>query len=143
MSDYDSNNAQQETLVTPPEASLVPNEQERQLAMFTHLSALLGGLLTSGMGAFIGPLIIWLIKKDSMPFVDDQGKEALNFNITVAIIAVIGVVFTFITFGVGVLLTVPLLIAVGVAWIVLSIIACIKASEGIRYRYPLTLRLIK
>jgi uncharacterized Tic20 family protein len=59
--------------------------QERQMAMFAHLSALLGGIVTAGwagsVGCFIGPLVIWLVKKDTMPFVDDQGKEALNFTL--------------------------------------------------------------
>ena len=72
----------------PPASSA----EERQWAMFAHLSALLGGLLTSGWGGsfgfFIGPLVIWLMKKDTMPFVNDQGKEALNFAITVSIVCV-------------------------------------------------------
>ena len=78
--------------------------EARQMAMFAHLSALLGGLLTSaagGWGCFVGPLIIWLIKKDTMPFVDDQGKEALNFNITMAIAFVVLVIFSIVTIGIG------------------------------------------
>src|SRR5690606_24727412 len=70
----------------PPVAPGTPSAEERQWAMFAHLSALVGGILTSGwagsIGCFIGPLIIWLVKKDTMPFVDDQGKEAPNFHIT-------------------------------------------------------------
>ena len=73
---------------TPPPVGAPPAE-ERQWAMFAHLSALVGGILTSGwagsIGCFIGPLIIWLVKKDTMTFVNDQGREALNFNITVGI----------------------------------------------------------
>jgi uncharacterized Tic20 family protein len=116
------------------------------MAMFAHLSAILGGLLTSalgGWGTFLGPLVIWLIKKDEMPFVNDQGKEALNFNITVAIVCVALLVLTFITLGIGALLTVPLMIVVGIAWLVFTIIAAIKANEGVAYRYPFALRLIK
>ena len=120
---------------------------ERQWAMFAHLSALVGGILTSGwagsLGCFIGPLIIWMIKKDTMPFVDDQGKEALNFNITLAILGVAMLILTVITFGIGALLTVPVGLAAAVGWLVLTVIASIKASEGVAYRYPLTLRLIK
>ena len=60
--------------------------EERQWAMFAHLSALAGGIITAGwagsIGCFLGPLVIWLMKKETMPFVDDQAKEALNFNIT-------------------------------------------------------------
>jgi uncharacterized Tic20 family protein len=113
--------------------------------MFAHLSALLGLILTGhwlGWGCFLGPLVIWLVKKDSMPFVNDQGKEALNFNITVAIIFFALFVLTLITLGLGVLIALPIGAAVGIAWLVFTIIAAIRANEGVRYRYPYTLRLI-
>ena len=130
--------------VVPPSSDL-PSVQERQWAMFAHLSALLGLILTGhwfGWGCFLGPLIIWLVKKDSMPFVDDQAKEALNFNITVAIVFFALFVLTLITLGLGVLIAGPIAIVVGVAWLVFTIIAAIRANEGVRYRYPFTLRLI-
>lgn len=125
--------------VSPPGSA---TQEERQWAMFAHLSALLGALLTGGIGVFIGPLVIWLIKKETMPFVNDQGKEALNFNITVAIAGAALLILTVITFGIGVLLTFPVGLAIAIGWLVLTIIASIKASEGVAYRYPLTLRLI-
>ena len=135
---------------TPPsEPSLVgaPSAEERQWALFAHLSALLGAILTGafggGWGCFIGPLIIWLVKKDTMPFVDDQGKEALNFNITVAIASLILLLLSIVTLGVGLIIAIPLWIILGIAWLVFTIIASIKANEGVRYRYPFTLRLIK
>lgn len=125
----------------------VPATEERQWAMFAHLSSLLGAILTGafggGWGCFIGPLIIWLVKKDTMPFVDDQGKEALNFNITVAIAFLILLLLSIMTFGIGLVLAIPLWIIIGIAWLVFTIIAAIKANEGVRYRYPFTLRLIK
>lgn len=129
----------------PPPVSPLgsPSQEERQWALFAHLSALLGALITGGIGLFVGPLVIWLIKKDTMPFVDDQGKEALNFNITMAILGVALVVLTVITLGIGVLLTIPVGLAASIAWLVFTIIAAIKASEGVSYRYPLTLRLIR
>ena len=109
--------------------------------MFAHLSALLGAILTGalggGWGCFIGPLVIWLIKKDTMPFVNDQGKEALNFQITVFIAIVISWILAFVLIG---LLLMPL---VGIANLVLCIIAGIKANNGESYRYPFALRLIK
>jgi len=135
---------------TPPsEPSLVgaPSAEERQWALFAHLSALLGAILTGafggGWGCFIGPLIIWLVKKDTMPFVNDQGKEALNFNITVAIAFLVLLLLSIMTFGIGLFIAIPLWVIIGIAWLVLTIIAAIKANEGVRYRYPFTLRLIK
>ena len=117
------------------------------MAMFAHLSALLGGIITAGwagsIGCFIGPLIIWLLKKDTMPFVNDQGREALNFNITVAIAFLALFLLTIVTLGIGALITLPLMIIIGLAWLVLTIIAAIKANEGVAYRYPFALRLIK
>ena len=120
--------------------------EERQRAMFAHLYARVGGLLTSaagGWGTFIGPLVIWLVKKDTMPFVNDQGKEALNFNITVAIICLALVLLSIVTLGIGLIIAIPAWVIVGIAWLVLTILAAVKANEGVAYRYPLTLRLIK
>ena len=131
----------------PTSADSGISAEERQWGMFAHLSALAGGIVTAGwagsIGCFIGPLVIWLMKKETMPFVDDQAKEALNFNITVAIIFFVLFVMTLVTLGIGALLTVPLMILVGIAWLVFTIIATIKANHGERYRYPLTLRLVK
>ena len=130
----------------PPPPVGAPTAEERQWAMFAHLSALLGGLVTGwvgGWGWFLGPLIIWLVKKDTMPFVNDQAKEALNFNITIAIIFVILTILGFATLGVGFLLALPLMIIIGIVALVFIILAAIKANEGVAYRYPFALRLIK
>jgi len=125
----------------------LPGRDERQWAMFAHLSALLGGLLTSGwagsIGFFVGPLIIWLLKREAMPFVDDQGKEALNFAITVSIVCVALLLLTILSLGIGALVTIPLLLVVGIAALVLMIIAAVKANAGVAYRYPFSLRLVK
>ncbi|ODV16204.1 MAG: orotate phosphoribosyltransferase [Rhodanobacter sp. SCN 68-63] len=117
-------------------ASAVPSAEERQWAMFAHLSALLG-LVTAGWACFLGPLVIWLVKKDTMPFVADQAKEALNFNITVMIAGAICWILVFVLIGF------VLLWALAIVWIVFTIMAAIKANEGVRYRYPFALRLIK
>ncbi|OOG54935.1 orotate phosphoribosyltransferase [Rhodanobacter sp. B05] len=138
-----------ESVTPPPNEPMAgaPSAEERQWAMFAHLSALLGALLTGvwggGWGCFIGPLVIWLVKKDTMPFVNDQGKEALNFNITVAIAFVVLFLLSVMTFGIGLIIAIPLWIIIGISWLVFTIIAAIKANEGVLYRYPFTLRLIK
>jgi uncharacterized protein len=129
-----------------PDATGMPSAEEKQWAMFAHLSALVGGLLTSavgGWGTFIGPLAIWLIKKDTMPFVDDQGKEALNFNITVAIACLALLLLSIVTLGIGLLIAVPAWIVIAIGWLVLTIMAAVKSSNGEFYRYPMTLRLVK
>ncbi len=119
-----------------PPAAGGPSAEQRQWAMFAHLSALLG-LVTAGWACFLGPLVIWLVKKDTMPFVDDQAKEALNFNITVMIAGAICWILVFVLIGF------LLLWALAIVWIVFTIIAAIKANEGVSYRYPFALRLIK
>jgi uncharacterized Tic20 family protein len=103
--------------------------------LFAHLSALCGFVIP--LGSIIGPLVIWLIKKDTMPFVNDQGKEALNFNITILIAAIVSWILIFVLIGV------LLLIAVGIFWLIFVIIASIQASNGTGYRYPFALRLVK
>ena len=134
--------------IDPAAASAVSGIQaeDRQWAMFAHLSALLGGLLTSavgGWGFFLGPLVIWLMKKETMPFVADQAKEALNFNITVSAVFLVLMILGFLTLGIGFLLIGPLMILIGLAALVFIVIAAIKANEGIAYRYPMTVRLVK
>lgn len=149
MSDHNDPSGAPPPFTPPPvgdTAGAITAEQ-RQWAMFAHLSALIGGLVTAGwagsIGCFIGPLVIWMMKKDTMAFVDDQGKEALNFNITVGIVFLVLFLLTIVTLGIGILLTGPIMVIVGLAWLVLTIIAGIKANEGVTYRYPFTLRLIK
>lgn len=121
--------------------------EERQWAMFAHLSALLGALVTAGwagsIGCFIGPLIIWLMKKDTMPFVDEQAKEALNFNITLAAVMLVLFLFGVLTLGIGFLVALPLMFIIGIAALVFMIIAAIKSNDGVSYRYPVAVRLIK
>jgi uncharacterized protein len=129
-----------EYMTPPPPPSGSPSAEERQWAMFAHLSAIVAALV--GL-SFLGPLIVWLVKKDTMPFVDDQGKEALNFNITIMIAMAILWVITIVTIFIGSILTFPLMFVIGVAGLVLVIIAGLKANEGVAYRYPFTLRLIK
>ncbi|PKM03176.1 MAG: DUF4870 domain-containing protein [Gammaproteobacteria bacterium HGW-Gammaproteobacteria-6] len=109
--------------------------------MLCHLAAL--SAFFSGIGFVLGPLIVWLIKRDEMPFVNDQGKEALNFNITVFIVVAVLWLFALVTLGIGLLIVVPLWIVIGLVWLIVTVVAAIKANEGEYYRYPFALRLIK
>jgi uncharacterized Tic20 family protein len=90
-----------------------------------------------GFFSFIGPLVIWLIKKNEDQFVDDQGKEALNWQITVVIAFAACFFLSFIIIG---LFLMPI---VGILNLVFIIIGSIKANEGVKYRYPFCIRLIK
>ncbi|NBA94419.1 DUF4870 domain-containing protein [Pseudomonas sp. R5(2019)] len=112
-----------------------PNAKVRQWAMFCHLAAFFGLLFP--FGSLLGPLIVWQLKKDLDPYVDAQGKEALNFQITVAIVSMIYFLLMFVLVGFALLGLV--VIAAGI----LAIIAAVKANEGQPYRYPFTWRLIK
>jgi uncharacterized Tic20 family protein len=113
----------------------VPGPEARQWAMFCHFAAFLG--LVFPFGNLLGPLIIWQIKKDLDPFVDAQGKEALNFQISVALAAVLCFLLMVVIIGF------PLLMLVSIGALVLTIIAGAKANEGQAYRYPFAWRLVK
>ncbi|MDP1697869.1 MAG: DUF4870 domain-containing protein [Xanthomonadaceae bacterium] len=125
----------------PAAGSDRPDADQRTWGMFCHLAAL--SAFFSGIGFLLGPLIVWLIKRDEMPFVNDQGKEALNFNITVLIACVALWIVTLVTFGLAMIFTIPLMVVVGLVWLIVTIVAAIKANEGEYYRYPFALRLIK
>lgn len=123
-----------ETVDPGPSTEEGPNAEEKQWGMIAHLSALVGFVIP--FGTVIGPLVVWQMKKAEMPFVDDQGKEALNFQITVAIAAFVCLLLGFILIG---FLLLPI---VGIGAIVLTVIAGIKANEGEAYRYPVCWRVI-
>jgi hypothetical protein len=103
--------------------------------MLCHLSAIVTG--------FIGPLVIWLLKKDELPSVERHGKEALNFNISFAIYMIVlslpMTLFMFIFFPIAILMGVGL----SIVWLILVIKASIDASEGRFFQYPLTIRFLK
>lgn len=120
-----------------------PGQAARNWAVGAHLSAFVTFL---GLPWFLGPLVVWLIKREDDAFIDDQGKEAVNFNLSVLIYGVafllLAILLSVATVGVGLIVLAPLGVAIVVAWFVLVIVAAVKASAGERYRYPLTLRLI-
>ena len=110
--------------------------QARQWAMFAHLAALVM-FVGVPFGHIVGPLIVWMVKKDEMPFVDDQGKEAVNFQITMTIYLLIAGLSILVVIGVVLL---PL---VGLLQVIFIIIGAINANAGNHYRYPMTIRLIQ
>ncbi len=112
--------------------------EEKNYAMLAHLLALAVFILPS-FGNIIGPLIIWLIKKDESAFVDKNGKESLNFQISVTIYMIAAVILTVLSLGILFLLPV----AVSIVWLVYVVIATVKVSNGEDYSYPMTIRFIK
>lgn len=117
--------------MTPPEIS----KDERNWGMFAHLSSFLGWIGIP-FANIIAPLVMWQIKKDEMPFGSSEAKECLNFQISMTLYAIVGFLLIFVVIGIF------LLIALAIANIILTIMAAIKANEGIAYRYPLTIRFI-
>lgn len=112
-----------------------PDKEERNWGMLCHLIVFAGLIIP--FASIIGPLVIWIIKRDEMPFVDDQGKESLNFQITMLFATIVSVLLMFVFIGF------VLIFAVIIFQLIVVIIASIKAYEGVYYRYPLSLRLIK
>ncbi len=108
----------------------------RKWAMICHIIALVG-ILGNGIGFLVGPLVVWLIKREDHPFIDEQGKEAVNFQITMFIALFISALLTLVVIGIA------LLIIIGIIMTVFPIVAAIKASDGAHYKYPFSLRIIK
>jgi len=104
--------------------------------MVCHLSALCW-MVGVPIGNIVGPLIIWLVKKNELPSVDTNGKESLNFQISMTIYLVVSGILCLVAIGF------VLLVVIAIADIVLVIIATVKVNNGEDYRYPFTIRLIK
>lgn len=115
--------------------SPAPDKDARTWAMICHLAALSGFLFP--FGHVLGPLVIWAVKRDESAFIDDQGKEALNFQLTMTIGFFISLALVFILIG---------FVLIGVLCVydfVMIVVAAIKANEGTQYRYPFAIRFIK
>ena len=125
--------------VSPAAAvTISPSKDERLWAMIAHLSAFAAYFTV--VGHLLGPLIIWLSKRDGNPFVDDQGKEALNFQISWSIYMIANFLL-FITV-IGAIIAIPVFFVLPVFHIVCMIIAAIKANDGTAFRYPLCIRFL-
>lgn len=108
----------------------------RRWAMICHLSAL-SGILGNGIGFLVGPLLVWLLKKEDHPFIDRQGKEAVNFQITMFIVLFISIILCLVLIGF------LFLIVIGFIMVIFPIIAAVRANDGYEYRYPISIRFIK
>lgn len=111
-----------------------PPREARTWGMLAHLLSLLGYLVV--LGHILPPLIVYLAKKDQDEFVADQARESLNFQITMLLLAL--VCLPLVCLGIGILL----LVLLGLYQLVFVIVASMRANDGVRFRYPLTLRLV-
>ena len=127
-----------------PPASAPPGHesQARTWNMLCHLSALAGYAIP--FGNVLGPLLVWQIKKNEFPSVEEHGKAALNFQLTVLIALFVGIIATvllsFVCIG---FLLIPVVVLIGLAGLVFAVVAGIKANNGEPYRYPWSLTLVK
>lgn len=110
-------------------------EDEKTLGMLCHLLGILTG--------FIGPLILWLVKKDTSQYIDYHGREALNFQITLFIVlfplSILTMILMFIFIGI---LLIPVIIAILTLALIFEILAAVAAQKGEFYRYPCCIRLV-
>ena len=119
-----------------------PTSNERTWALVAHAAGPVGALASAGLLGFLAPLVIWLAKKDESAFVGDQACEAVNFQLTMFLASLAAVAFAVVTLGLGLLVALPVLLGIWVLEVVLGLVAALRANEGRRYRYPLTLRLL-
>lgn len=117
------------------ESLTAANNDESNWGMFAHLSALIGFLIP--FGSIIAPLIIWLTKGKESAYVGEQAREALNFQLSMAIVFVVCFLLSFIVIGLF------LMGIAAIADLVFVILATVTASKGQLYRYPYTMRLVK
>jgi uncharacterized Tic20 family protein len=111
------------------------DKQETMWAALCHISTFAGYYFP--FANIIAPLVIWLSKKDECPFVRDQGKEAVNFQISITLYCIVCIPLIFVCIGI------VLLIVISIFDFICTIIATINASDGVKYRYPLSIRFIK
>ncbi len=132
------NNSEPDFEILPPagnEPPPIPSREARNWAMTCHLAGFLG--YTFPFGHIFGPLAVWLFKGEKYPLVDDQGKEALNFQLSISLYLIVAALLTLAVIGFA------LLGILVVFHFIVIIVAAVRARSGERYRYPLTIRFIR
>lgn len=125
-----------EQLPDAPPAPPVPSAEARKWAMLCHYAAF-AWFLAPMVGNVVGPLVVWQLKRESDPYVDEQGREALNFQLTLSLALMVCGVLAWLLIGF------PLMLLVSVIGLVLTVIGGIKANEGRPWRYPFCIRFLK
>jgi uncharacterized Tic20 family protein len=114
----------------------------RMWAMLCHLAGLAGFVIPVIISGIIAPLVVWQIKKDEHPFIDEHGKESVNFQISMSLYTVIGIIACLVT-CIGAVLIPFVAVALCIIDLVFLLIAAVKANNGEHYRYPISIRFIK
>lgn len=118
--------------------SKVASPEEKNWAMLSHIAAFVALIpLIPVIGMVLGPLVVWLLKKEDMPLVAQNGVEALNFNISMFIAYCVAIILCFILIGI------PILVGLVIFHFIVTILAAIKASEGGVYKYPFSMKLVR
>ncbi|WP_105201133.1 MULTISPECIES: DUF4870 domain-containing protein [unclassified Pseudoalteromonas] len=120
--------------VLPEKNDTAKSNDEKSMAMLCHLAALAGFIVP--FGSILGPLIIWLVKKEEMPIVDRHGRESLNFQLTMLIAYIVCFILIFVAVGI---LLLPI---VALFSFIMVIVASIKAYEGKEFSYPFTIKFL-
>lgn len=115
----------------------------RLWSMLINIATVAGAVLSGGLLGVVAVLVIWLIYRERSALVDFHGKQQLNLNITAVLAAIVAVIGMVVTFGFGIFLFGPLILAYGIYVVVISIIAGVAANRGEYYRIPLVISFIK
>jgi uncharacterized protein len=118
----------------------LPTSQERNWALTAHVGVFVAIWVAMG---FLAPLIVLLVKGNDSAYVRRHAVESLNFQISALIYGVVAFLAVLVTFGLGAIIVVPVALVAGIAYLVVIILATIKAANGEDYRYPLTIRLVR
>lgn len=133
-----------EQSASPQPPRPMSDTDRKNWAMAAHLSAFVAFV---GIPSLVGPLVVWLVKKDSDAYVAAHSVHALNFNISVLIYTIVGSIALGIvglaTLGIGFLLAIPVVIIALIVWLVLVIQGGLAASRGEQFRYPMTIDFVK
>lgn len=123
----------------PDSSALQPNAESRNWALGAHLSALAGALM-GGLPAFLGPLVIWLLRRDQGDvFAAEHARMALNFNLSVIAYMIAAIVLTIVTLGLGLIVILPAALVAVVLYFVATVMGAVAASQGRPFRYPLAI----
>lgn len=115
----------------------------RLWSMLINIATVAGAVLSGGLLGVVAVLVVWLVFRERSALVDFHGKQQLNLNITAVLAAIVAVIGMVVTFGIGIFVFGPLILAYGIYVVVISIIAGVAANRGEYYRIPLVINFVK